>query len=216
MGGRQHRRRAQVMASPTPSVDVDRTRTDAAVDEQIRLVVEPHLHCRGPWRWSPIEISTTSIRDFCAAVEDANPCYWDDAQAKAFRFGRLIAPPQSLLSLCMKPSWEPPYLRHDGDPEDPSGESDPEDSIRTALAALGYGTATAVRRTETYLAPFGPGDGRIRQAVTCTAVSPLKRTKVGPGVFVTSTIDYRVERDDVAIARAELVILRYAGGSATS
>lgn len=193
------------MSSTNPVIETDGEATNAA----IRRAVAPHLGRRGPWRWSPIEISSTSIRDFCTAVEDANPCYWDESRATASRFGRLIAPPQALLSFCMKPSWEPDYL---SSKSDLSADSDPEDSIRDVLASFGYRTATAVRRKEIYLTPFGPGDGRIRQAVTCTDVGPIKQTKVGPGVFVSTVIDYRVERDDVAVAQAELVILRYAGG----
>jgi hypothetical protein len=183
---------------------------DPATDLDADLA--PHLGRLGPWRWSRTEINQAEIWNFCEAVEDANPVYWDEATARASRFGRLIAPPQMLLTLMTPRPWAPDYVLEQERAERGAQGEDPEDAVRAILAAHGYGTATAVSRTEEYLEPFGPGDGRIRQAVRVEKVSSLKQTAVGPGVFVTTTVDYRTERPDRLVARATLVILRYAGG----
>lgn len=172
----------------------------------------PHIGRLGPWRWSRNEINVAEIWNFCEAVEDANPVYWDEQTAGASRFGRLIAPPQALLSFMMGRSWAPEYVRRREADQIEAQGADPEDRVREILAAHGFATATAVTRKEEYFEPFGPGDGRIRQAVRVEEVSPVKETKVGPGVFVTTTVDYRTEHPDRLVARATLVILRYAGG----
>lgn len=172
----------------------------------------PYLGRLGPWRWSRTEINRAEIWNFCEAVEDANPLYWDEDAARSSRVGRLIAPPQMLLTLMTPRPWAPGYVLEREQADLAAQGEDPEDAVRSILAAHGYGTATAVSRTEEYLEPFGPGDGRIRQAVRVEEVSPVKKTAVGPGVFVTTTVDYRTERPDRLVARASLVILRYAGG----
>lgn len=180
--------------------------------DELAAELAPHIGRLGPWRWSRSEINRAEIWNFCEAVEDANPAYWDEETAKSSRFGRLIAPPQALLSFMMGRSWAPTYVSEREQDELSAQGSDPEDRVRDILAAHGFGTATAVTRREEYLEPFGPGDGRIRQAVRVEEVSPVKRTKVGPGVFVTTTVEYRTEHPDRLVARATLVILRYAGG----
>jgi uncharacterized protein len=166
----------------------------------------PHIGPLGPWRWSRTEINHAEIWNFCEAVRDENPVYWDDNFAAASRFGRLIAPPQALLAFTHPRPWRPEYLPPPTEP----GVPDPEDEIRTILARHGYATATAVSREEEYLEPFGPGDGRIGKAVRCVGVSPVKKTKVGRGVFVTTVAEFRVEAHERRVARATTVILRYA------
>lgn len=174
----------------------------------------PYIGRSGPWRWSRTAINQAEIWNFCEAVEDSNPVYWDEETAKASRFGRLIAPPQALLSFMMGRSWAPAYVREREHEDLTAQGSDPEDRVRDILTSHGFGTATAVTRKEEYLEPFGPGDGRIRQAVRVVDVSPVKQTKVGPGLFVTTTVDYRTEYPDRLVARATLVVLRYDGRGA--
>jgi len=161
--------------------------------------------------WSPWPLEASSIRQFCGAVEDANPMYWDEALAAASRFGRLIAPPHALMSLAIDAWWLPADQQAELDRV--KAESD-EAKARAVLAEFGMRTVTVVEREEEYFAPFGPGDGRIGRERRVTAISPVKRTKVGTGVFFTYEIDYFTERADTLVARARNVTLIYEGGAA--
>jgi hypothetical protein len=60
-----------------------------------------------------------------------------------------------------------------------------------------------------YLEPFGPGDGRIKVRSMTTDVSEEKNVRVGKGVFVSSTTEYRTEVDNRLVGRSNLVLLRY-------
>lgn len=173
----------------------------------------PHIGRLGPWRWSRSEVNHAEIWNFCEAVEDGNPVYWDEPTATSSRFGRLIAPPQMLLSFMMGRSWAPEFIRKRERAELDAQGADPEECVREILASHRFTTATAVTRREEYFEPFGPGDGRIRQAVEVLDVSAVKQTKVGPGVFVKTAVHYRAERGDRLVARATLTILRYDGSS---
>jgi len=179
------------------------------VDSQLRAEIEPYFNRLGPWKWSRTEIETGAIWNFCEAVEDANPIYWDAQTAEASRFGRPLAPPQALMALNMAHWWAPEYVRERDQQKVSDDGDDPQPSVMNILARFGYGTATNVTREEEYLDPFGPGDGRIRQASRYVHLSPVKQTKVGEGVFITTEIDYRTEHRDRVIARARNVLLMY-------
>jgi uncharacterized protein len=185
--------------------------SSAMREEVLQRELAPYLGWLGPWRWSRSPVNLPEIRNFCEAVEDPNPVYWDEEAARASRFGRLISPPNALLSFMVGRSWAPRYVvDRELEAAVAQGE-DPEDQVRAVLASHGYSTATAVTRREEYFEPFGPGDGRIRQAVLVESVSPVKATRVGAGVFVTTIAEYRTELSDAHIGRATQVILRYDG-----
>lgn len=156
------------------------------------------------WTDGPIEQS--AIRAFCGAVEDANPVYWDAEIARSSRFGRLIAPPQSLMALNMDAWWLPGYLQGAADT---AHQAAPETQIRNILAEFGFSSVLVVERTEEYFAPFGPTDGRMGRDRRVTAVSEIKRAKVGTGVFMTYEIDYYTELDERHVAKARNVTLIY-------
>lgn len=58
----------------------------------------PLLNVWGPYRMTRDKITETAIQRFCEVAQDGNPVYWDAEFAKGTRFGRLIAPPQSLFA----------------------------------------------------------------------------------------------------------------------
>lgn len=156
------------------------------------------------WTDSPIEQS--AIRAFCGAVEDSNPVYWLEEVAQSSRFGRLIAPPQSLMALNMDAWWFPEYLQ--GDVE-AAHQAAPETQIRGILADNGFTAVLVVERSEEYLDAFGPGDGRMGRDRRVTSVSEVKTAKVGTGVFLTYEIDYFTERGERHVASARNVTLIY-------
>ncbi len=70
--------------------------TQVSVSGSFAEAVAPHLHEWGPYRLTRDAITETAIRRFCEVAEDGNPVYWDAEYAQTTRFGRVIAPPQSL------------------------------------------------------------------------------------------------------------------------
>lgn len=182
---------------------MERDDIDAVIERRCR----PLLDQVAPRVWSARPIQATDVQEFCGAVEDGNPVYWDQDVAASSRFGRLIAPPHALMALNTEAWWLPPHRRQEREEE---LARSPETEIRATLAACGLGTVTVVEREEEYLRPFGPGDGHMGRDVTITGLSRVKGTKVGRGVFLTRQIEYVTEASDgLPVARARHVVLIY-------
>ncbi|GAA1267511.1 MaoC family dehydratase N-terminal domain-containing protein [Pseudonocardia aurantiaca] len=187
---------------------------DHDVDTLLRDRLEPFLGRDGPLRWSARPIETAAVWNFCEAVEDANPVYWDAEQAIASRFGRMIAPPQALMALNMAAWWLPDFLRERAEQREKELGPSPSSLVYDIVRELGFTTATNVTREEEYLEPFGPGDGRMGQTDRLVHVSDVKQTRVGRGVFLTTEIEYITEVDETVVAKARNVLLMYDGTSA--
>ena len=82
-------------------------------------------------------------------------------------------------------------------------------AIYAICERFGYVVNTVAGQETEYIAPFGPGDGRIKMRSMFMDVSPEKTVRVGKGVFLTSITEYRTERADELIGRSRLVLLRY-------
>ena len=176
-------------------------------------VVKPHLNKWGPYRVTRDEITETAIRRFCEVAEDGNPVYWDEEFAKTTRFGRIIAPPQSLFSMTFAAWWTPDYLQKKT-AEDAaalnSGDVIPEQGgVHAICDELGYTINTVAGQEVEYLDPFGPGDGRLKMRSMTTGVTDEKTVRVGKGVFITTITEYRTEVGDRLIGRSTMVLLRY-------
>lgn len=188
------------------------TETGATFHERCR----PLLNRWGPYRLTRDPITETAIRRFCEVAEDGNPVYWDEGYAKTTRFGRLIAPPQSLSSMSFGAWWTPDYLQ-----EELAGETA---ALNAGLPAaepggvialcdqFGYTVNTVAGHEVEYLAPFGPGDGRLKLRSMTTTISDEKTVRVGKGVFITTVTEYRTEAGDRLVGRATMVLLRYRPG----
>ena len=179
----------------------------AAVHERL----SPLRDLPGPVQWSFRPVERALIWDFCQAVQDANPIYWDDEFAARSAFGRLVAPAQSLASLVIAPPWLPPVVVAASAERAKTSGPSPFRAAMAALQELGYPTATNVGREEEYLEAIGPGDGRIGQIEELRDISAVKRTRVGFGVFITTVISFVTERaPDIVVARATNTLLMYA------
>jgi hypothetical protein len=181
------------------------------VSAALRARLEPLLGRPGPRKWSARPVETAAIWNFCEAVQDGTPLYWDEEAGRKSRFGRMIAPPQALMALCMDAWWVPPSLRERNEAADALLANSPQNQARAILREHGFTTVTVVNREEEYFEPFGPGDGRIGLVDRVASVSAVKQTKVGQGVFFTYEIDYHTEREDRLVARARNVTLIYRG-----
>ena len=137
--------------------------------------------------------------------------YWHAETANASRFGRIIAPPHALMSFNIDAWWLPDYLREE---VAQARETTAESKIREILASYGFTTITVVEREEEYFEPFGPDDGRMGRDRRVTAVSPVKQTKVGVGVFMTYEIEYHTQHNERLVAKAKNVTLLYDGSEA--
>ncbi len=180
-----------------------------ARDTSCRDECVPHFGQRGPSKFSRAELNAPMIWNFAESVHDANPVYWDESYAKQTRFGRIIAPPHSIMTMSGGHWWAPDYILEREEQEVAAQGDDPTETIREIVAKYGYTTATNVTREDEFLQPYGPGDGRIKQTSYVDDVSEEKQTAVGKGVFIITIIEYRREVDDELIARARNVLLMY-------
>ena len=188
------------------------TTTDRATE--FAEAVQPHLNKWGPYRITRDEVTETAIRRFCEVAEDGNPVYWDEDFAKTSRFGRVIAPPQSLFSMTFAAWWTPDYLEEKT--KNDAAALNPPDAVAQAGGGVhavcddyGYTVNTVAGQEVEYLAPFGPGDGRLKMRSMTTDVSEEKTVRVGKGVFITSITEYRTEVGDRLVGRSTMVLLRY-------
>ena len=178
-----------------------------------RREAEPFLNKWGRYRLTRDPITGSDVRRFCEMVEDGNPVYWDEDFARASRFGRLISPPQSLFAMTFGAWWTPAHVEASLAEEMAALNQDTDAIDAGAIYAIcdrfGYVVNTVAGQETEYLAPFGPGDGRIKLRSMTLDVSPEKTVRVGRGVFITSVTEYRTERADELIGRSRLVLLRY-------
>ncbi len=189
------------------------TNLPTAQSTAFQEAVKPLLNKWGPYRLTRDEVTQTAIRRFCEVAEDGNPVYWDDEFAKSTRFGRVIAPPQSLFSMTFGAWWTPDYIQEKTARDAAAlnaGESAADQvGVHALCDELGYTINTVAGQEVEYLAPFGPGDGRLKMRSMTTGVSDEKTVRVGKGVFITSVTEYRTEVGDRLIGRSTMVLLRY-------
>ena len=176
-------------------------------------LVRPHLNTWGPFRLTRDEVTETAIRRFCEVAEDGNPVYWDTEFAEKTRFGRVIAPPQSLFSMTFAAWWTPDFLQRrlaeDVTALNVSGPTADPFGVHAICERFGYTINTVAGQEVEYLASFGPGDGRLKMRSMTTNVSEEKTVRVGKGVFITSVTEYFTEVGDRLIGRSTMVLLRY-------
>lgn len=175
--------------------------------------VKPHLNKWGPYRITRDEITQTAIRRFCEVAEDGNPVYWDEDFARTTRFGRLIAPPQSLFSMTFPAWWTPGFIQEktaaDAAALNDGAAIADQGGVHAICDQYGYTVNTVAGQEVEYLAPFGPDDGRLKMRSMTTGVTDEKTVRVGKGVFITSVTEYRTEVGDRLIGRSTMVLLRY-------
>ena len=142
---------------------------------------------------APHPVNEAQIAYFAAMVEDPNENYWDNSAA-ARRYGGIISPGGMLLTWLMPTPWHP-----DGRPE-----HGPIFALEVPLPG-----ATLINvSTETFFhAPIRVGD-RLSYTDRIEAISPLKRTAVGEGYFLTSRCVCRNQHGTTVADNAN-VVYRY-------
>jgi len=143
----------------------------------------------------PDEVNKAMIRHWCEMVEDSNPLYTDEKYARDSEYGSIISPP-AMQSTWVYPRWWPPVAM----PPDvgPAQFDLPlEDAPIPAVISL----------TEEYFLPIRLGD-RIHYSTSLDSITPLKKTRVGLGYFITTTNRYFNQRDEL-VGTSQYVLLRY-------
>jgi acyl dehydratase len=200
-------------ATATPGPEHAVTVESKAPGATLQEAAQPYLNRWGPYRITRDEITETAIRRFCEVAEDGNPVYWDRDFAEKSRFGRVIAPPQSLFSMTFGAWWTPGYLQEktlaDAAALNPPGTEPDAGGVMALCDQFGYRVNTVAGQEVEYIAPFGPGDGRLKMRSMTTGVSEEKTVRVGKGVFVTTVTEYRTEVGDRLVGRSTMVLLRY-------
>ncbi len=186
--------------------------TEVAVNS-VRELAQPYVNRWGPFSMTRDPVSETAIRRYCEVAEDGNPVYWDEEFAEKSRFGRIIAPPQSLFSMTFAPWWTPDFFQEKIADATAALNPDEQESGTNRVYRIcndfGFTVNTVAEQEVEYIAPFGPGDGRLKMRSMINEVSEEKQVRVGRGVFVTSTTEYRTEIGNRLIGKSTLVLLRY-------
>ena len=127
------------------------------------------------------EVSRTEVRNLCAAVENANPLYWDPAAAREL-VGTEIAPP-SMLSAWGRPGPWSPGTRQQVRPL----------QLHFDLKQLfDFPTALVSGFAAVFHAPARIGE-RVRSVQILRSLSAEKTTRLGCGRFWTVEVEYRRE-----------------------
>jgi acyl dehydratase len=143
----------------------------------------------------PDEVNAAMIRHWCEMVEDPNPLYADEEYARTTEYGGIISPPY-MLTTWVYPRWWP------------AAEIPPDVGPAQLDLPLGDVSIPAVISVaEEYFVPVRPGD-RLRYNTTLDDISPLKKTRLGPGHFITTTNRYFNQRDEL-VGTTQYVLLMY-------
>lgn len=191
-------------AVPVPSLDPrDETISTDNVPEEVRErlgVVRT--------RTSPYTVSEAQIGYWCEMVRDGNPLYEPGAFAEAGRFAGQIAPPTMLMTWGMPRGTQTGVVTAHPDIEDaeslpwPGPPPNEIGGYRMSAAKEIIGVSTVSE----YGAPVRPGD-RITIGTSLVACSPLRRTKLGWGHFVTNVSEFRA--GERLVGRVTITTLHY-------
>lgn len=155
---------------------------------------------------APDEVNVPMIRHWVDAFDDRNPVYLDEAQARATRFGGIVAPPAMLQA------WTMPRPRLEGLAErgGSSSEMGPDSPLRV-LDAEGFAGTVATDSELEFERYLRPGD-QLRSETVLESVSERKTTALGPGYFVTWVTTYTDAEGEV-VGRQRFRVLKFRPGA---
>lgn len=127
-----------------------------------------------------IAVDWTTIRHLCGIIEDGNPAYWDEAYARE-RFGGLLSPPAMLFTWMIPLQWTP--AGHSAEP------------ALTVQIPLPGSTIINTGQEVVFNDRMRVGD-RMTAFERFDALSEEKQSRLGPGHFITTSIDlFRTDAD---------------------
>jgi len=183
-----------------------------------KMVVEPHPEMpewakphlgkvspkMGP---SAYPVSEVQLWYWCEMVENSNPLYTDPEYARTTRHKGIIAPGPSLMV------WTFGHPGQRPDVDDPTHKPWPPIKPGEELAGGGHFEPPGVKYTvatnsvHEYGVPLRPGD-RLYSTSELVNCSPLKRTHLGLGYFVTNLQTYYNQKDEI-VANTLFTLFRY-------
>ncbi len=177
-------------------------------DDPLRASLEPWIgkpmSSAGPAH-APDPVNLPMVRHWVDALDDHNPIYLDEAQARASRFGGLVAPPAMLQVWTMGR----PRLEGIAERGGSSSEMDPESPF-VALAKAGLPGTLATNSELEFLRYLRPGD-QLHSTSELESISERKTTGLGSGYFVTWMTRYFAAGDE-PVGRQRFRIFKFAPG----
>lgn len=155
---------------------------------------------------APDPVNQPMIRHWVAAFEDRNPVYVDTEAAARSRHGAIVAPPLMLQTWTMATPIITGIAERGGSPVESRGD--------TPLAVLddaGY-TATLATDSEFEIVRYLRLGDVVSATTVVESVSAEKRTRLGPGRFVTWATTYVDQHGDI-VGRQRFTILKFKPGS---
>jgi len=151
---------------------------------------------------APDPVNQPMIRHWAAAFEDWNPVYTDPEAARRSRFGGIVAPPLMLQTWTMATPKITGIAARGGSPVESDGPSP-----LAVLDEAGY-VGTLATNSEFEIVRYLRLGDRVTAESTFESISEEKRTRLGPGRFVTWTTVYRDDAGDV-VGRQRFRILKF-------
>ncbi|MEP6623473.1 MAG: MaoC family dehydratase N-terminal domain-containing protein [Acidimicrobiia bacterium] len=157
----------------------ERTRLRARFEELIGEPIGP----RGP-SVGPDPVNQPMIRHWAAAFEDANPVYTDPEFAAGTHFGGIVAPPLMLQTWTMATPRITGMRERGGSPVESEGAA-----VLGVLDEAGF-VGTLASNSEFEIHRYLNLGDVVSATTVLEAVSDEKRTRLGPGYFVTWVTTY--------------------------
>ena len=154
-----------------------------SLDEQLQALVGQPVGGGGP-SIAPDPVNEPMIRHWAAAFEDANPVYTDPVAAAASRFGEIVAPPLMLQTWTMATPKITGIRERGGSPVEGGGAE-----VLRLLDDAGF-VGTLATNSEFELVRYLRVGERISATTVVDAISAEKRTRLGPGRFLTWVTTY--------------------------
>ncbi len=175
--------------------------TEPALDDQLQELVGQPISDGGSSR-APDPVNQPMIRHWAAAFEDRNPIYTDPDAAARSRFGEVVAPPLMLQTWTMATPRITGIAERGGSPVD-SGRA----QVLNVLDDAGF-TGTLASNSEFEIVRYLHLGDIVSSATVLESVSPEKKTRLGPGHFVTWVTTYTDEVGEV-VGRQRFRILKF-------
>lgn len=158
-----------------------------------------------PPRVARYAVNGAMIRNWVEAHDDRNPIYVDGDAARSTGRVDLICPPAMITTWVMQGyrRWrEVQQLRAEGQQE--------RHAYSRLLALLdehGFSSVVATSQEQEYVRELHPGD-EVTCHFTIESISPVKRTGLGLGCFITLNKRY-VDQHDELLVNERFVMLRF-------
>lgn len=144
----------------------------------------------GPPNAGPDPVNQPMIRHWAAAFEDHNPVYTDPAFAASTRFGGIVAPPLMLQT------WSMPTPKITGIAARGGAPTEGGENPLTPLDEAGF-VATLATNSEFEVLRYLRLGETVTAATVLESVSERKKTRLGPGHFITWVTTYRDGKGEV-------------------